>query len=105
WIELETKEQRVEEGSLPRIIEQLNRDLVLKKIEKCPTYPIRKQEEILEAMEVLRNNYRLESVPKWLFDVNELPEPNWEIFDKQINVPIIVQDLEMENNVNDELSN
>ena len=96
WVEMEDKkENKPEVESFPGNPEELNQSLNQKSPDNMIIFPITNQEKIPEALEVLRANFAIRTIPDWVFNIQELPESNWDIFDKRTPTTERQDDVEM----------
>ena len=82
-------------GDFPANISELNKNLQERNIANCPKFPITKQEEVSEATTLLHETYNPETIPEWVFDLKELPAPDWSIFGKEDDKSNERKDTEM----------
>ena len=87
-------------NGFPSDLEKLNKDLKQKEPESHWSFPITSQDKVPEALDYLREKYPLGTIPEWIFETEELPEPKWDIFDEQQITNEVVEDVEMDNIIN-----
>ena len=66
---------------IPNTNEELNKVLQLKDPDTILHFPITDQTNIANAIELLKQYFDLDNVPNFNFAVNNLPPPQWNIFD------------------------
>ena len=98
----ESKENGANTKKFPSDLEELKKDLKQKQPDCQLVLPITRQEEIPEAIKIIQENYIIENIPEWVFQIEELPEPNWDIFTKKELTFKGWEDVEMELNNNDD---
>ena len=87
WISIKEKNDKSKEESkvndFPNDLEKLNKELKQNKPDMQQSFPIKIQEDVPEALDYLREKYPWVAAPEWVFEIEELPEPKWDIFNKQ----------------------
>ena len=101
WIKIPKKTQ--EKINLDRQLPNNNEELNNLLKEKDPTtdikFPITDQSNIFQAIELLKQHFDLDNIPNFLFTVNDLPPPQWNLFDDYITSNNnSIQDTLMEDN-------
>ena len=64
-------------------LEKLNKELKQNEPDVQWSFPIKTQEDVPEALDYLREKYPWVVAPEQVFEIEELPEPKWDIFNKQ----------------------
>lgn len=104
WICIQNGDNKNEVDSeingFPSDLEKLNKDLKQKEPESHWSFPITSQDKVPEALDYLREKYPSGSIPEWIFETEELPEPKWDIFDEQQITNEVLEDVEMDNITN-----
>ena len=98
WIQIREKEndkKTKDEERFPTSIEKLNEELQNKNIIDCPKFPIEEQEEVIEAINLLQETFRIETIPEWVFNIKELPEPDWKVFGEDDYEIVDTEDTDM----------
>ena len=79
----ELNENEANTKKFPSNFEELRKDLKQKQPNCQLAFPITRQEEIPEVLKVIQENYIIKNIPEWIFQIGELPEPDWDIFTKK----------------------
>jgi hypothetical protein len=108
WIKIPKKPQEINlDRQLPNTNEELNN--LLKTKENLITdiiFPITDQSNIFQAIELLKQHFDLINIPNFLFNVNDLPPPQWNLFDDyNANNNNSTQDISMEDHNKKNFSN
>ncbi|CAG8631423.1 26038_t:CDS:1, partial [Gigaspora rosea] len=81
------------ENKLPNTIEELKQLIEQRNLQTTLTFPILSQEEIPLAIEFLKQDLALESIPDFAFKLTSLPSPGWELFEEaEIDVDTPMQE-------------
>ena len=90
WIEIQTGTPRPQEDaedtpwpaaplpSLPDTLVEVNTLLASQGIEL--SLPITAQQDVTPTMKILRDHFKIKSIPDFLLDLPPLPTPSWDIF-------------------------
>ena len=103
WISFKEKDDKSKEESklndFPSDLEKLNKELKQNEPDVQWSFLIKTQEDVPEALDYLREKYPWVAAPEWVFEIEELPEPKWDIFNKQ-EITAGWDDMEIDNTNN-----
>ena len=104
WIDIpkkKTSETTSDNRQIPNNNEDLNNILKTKEPSTNIQFPITDQSYIPQAIEIIKQHFDCNNIPNFLFAVNDLPPPQWNIFDNSHTTTTInnlSQDISMEEN-------
>ncbi|CAG8650681.1 10357_t:CDS:2, partial [Paraglomus brasilianum] len=90
-------EKKVEEteNKLPNTIKELKQLIEQKNLQTTLNFPISNQEKIPSAIEFLKQDLALDSIPDFAFKFTSFPSPGWELFEEaEIDDDIPMQENE-----------
>ncbi|CAG8548781.1 13137_t:CDS:2 [Gigaspora rosea] len=63
-------------------IEQLNEQIQLRDLQSKWVFPLDRQEEFPEAVDFLRRNFLVDTIPEFAFNITSFPPPSWDLFNE-----------------------
>ena len=84
WIQISKRNVEEIGNRLPNTVEELKQQIEQRNLQTILNFSITKQKEILSAIEFLKQNLVLESIPDFAFQLTFLLSPSWKLDRKSI---------------------
>ena len=82
WIDIPPKIVDPDNNVFPETVEQLNEQIQLRDLQSKWIFPLDKQEEFPEAVDFLRRNFLVDTIPEFVFNITSFPPPCWDLFNE-----------------------